>query len=87
MPDQDANDDNRPEGTKPDEIGEGNRDADRRYRKATEEYVKSGRSDSAGKEARRAVDDEAQREDLKEAERRGRDTGPKPAGAAQDKKR
>ena len=33
---------------KEDEVGEGNRDADRRYRDATEEYVKSGRPDPAG---------------------------------------
>ena len=32
-----------------DEVGEGNRDADRRYRDATQEYVKSGRPDAAGK--------------------------------------
>jgi hypothetical protein len=51
-----------------DEVGEGNHDADRRYREATEKYVKSGAVEPAAKEARRAMDDPGQREDLKKAE-------------------
>ncbi len=61
-----------------DEVGEGNRDADRRYREATEEYVKSGRPDSAGREAQRSMDDDRERRDLEEAERRARHGSPQP---------
>lgn len=57
---------------KEDEIGEGNHDADRRYREATEEYVKSGRPDPAGREAQRSMDDDRERRELEEAERRAR---------------
>ena len=63
---------------KEDEAGEGNRDADRRYRDATEEYVKSGRPDPAGREAQRSMDDDRQRRDLEEAERRARPGSPQP---------
>jgi hypothetical protein len=66
-----------PAGT--DEVGEGNRVADRRYREATERYAKSGAVEPAADEARRAVDDPAQRDDLKKAEDVGKshraDTG------------
>jgi hypothetical protein len=65
-----------------DEIGEGNRDADRRYRTATEDYVKSGRPDAAGKEARRALDDESERRELEAAERRARQSGQTSPGRA-----
>ncbi len=58
-----------------DEIGEGNHDADRRYRNAAEEYVKSGRPDAAGKEARRALDEESERREMEAAERRARQGG------------
>ena len=51
-----------------DKVGEGNTDADRRYREATERYVQSGKVDPAAKEARRAVDNPGEREDLKKAE-------------------
>src|SRR5947207_540637 len=67
-----ANDMNQGPKNQEDEIGEGNRDADRRYREGTEEYVKSGRPDPAGREAQRAVDDERERRDLEDAERRAR---------------
>ncbi len=60
------------------EMGEGNRDADRRYREDTEEYVKSGRPDSAGREAQRSMDAERQRRDLEDAERRARQGSPQP---------
>ncbi len=72
------NDKNPGEKNKEDEMGEGNRDADRRYRDATEEYVKSGRPDPAGREAQRSMDDERQRRDLEEAERRARSGSPQP---------
>jgi hypothetical protein len=51
-----------------DEIGEGNHDADRRYREATERFVKSGAVEPAAQEARRAVEDPTEGEDLKKAE-------------------
>jgi hypothetical protein len=74
-----ANDkDNQGPKKKEDEIGEGNHDADRRYRDATEEYVKSGRPDPAGREAQRSMDDERERRDLEEAERRARQGSPHP---------
>jgi hypothetical protein len=60
------------------EVGEGNREADRRYRDATEEYVKSGRPDAAGREAQRSVDDDRERRDLEDAERRARQGSPQP---------
>jgi hypothetical protein len=62
------NDDEMPAPSATDEQGEGNRDADRRYREATERYAKSGAVEPAAKEARRAVDDPEQRDDLKKAE-------------------
>ena len=68
------------QNNKEDEVGEGNHDADRRYREATEEYVKSGRPDPAGREAQRSMDDDRERRDLEEAERRARDGSPQPGG-------
>jgi hypothetical protein len=62
-----------------DEVGEGNRDADRRYREATERYAKSGAVEPAAKEARRAIDDDREREELKKAEDQARHhADPKP---------
>jgi hypothetical protein len=55
-----------------DEPGEGNRAADRRYREATERFVKEGNVDEAAAEARRAVDDPDERRDLEQAERAGK---------------
>jgi hypothetical protein len=51
-----------------DEPGEGNREADRRYRDSTRKFVESGAVEPAAKEARRAIDDPQEREELKEAE-------------------
>jgi hypothetical protein len=62
------NDDEMPSPSSGDEPGEGNREADRRYRDSTEKFVKSGAVEPAAKEARRAIDDPKQREDLKKAE-------------------
>jgi len=67
-----ANDNKQGQGNKEDQIGEGNQQADRRYRDDTEEYVKSGRPDPAGREAQRSMDDESERWDLEDAERRAR---------------
>ena len=55
-----------------DEPGEGNHAADRRYREATERFIKEGNVEPAAKEARRAVDDQRENEELQEAERIGR---------------
>jgi hypothetical protein len=52
--------------------GEGNRQADRRYRDATEKFVAGGGVEPAADEARRAVDDEDERRDLDAAERIGK---------------
>jgi len=74
-----ANDNKQGQGNKEDEIGEGNQQADRRYREDTEEYVKSGRPDPAGREAQRSMDDERERRDLEDAERRARQGSSQPA--------
>ena len=66
------NDDELPDPSSTDEPGEGNREADRRYREATRKFVDSGAVEPAAKEARRAVDDPAEREELKEAEKAGK---------------
>jgi hypothetical protein len=50
--------------------GEGNHEADRRYREATEEFIASGRVDEAAREAKRAVDEDG--EELEAAEQEGR---------------
>jgi hypothetical protein len=66
------NDDELPDPLSTDEPGEGNREADRRYRESTRKFVDSGAVEPAAKEARRAVDDEREREALKEAEKIGK---------------
>ena len=73
-----ANDNKQGQGNKEDQIGEGNQEADRRYRQDTEEYVKSGRPDPAGREAQRSMDDERERRDLEDAERRARQGSSQP---------
>ena len=50
--------------------GEGNHEADRRYREQTEEFIASGRVDEAAREAKRAVEEDA--EELEAAEQEGR---------------
>jgi len=52
--------------------GEGNREADRHYREATERYVAEGKVAHAAKEAERALDDEGERTELERAEEIGR---------------
>jgi hypothetical protein len=47
--------------------GEGNREADRRYREGASEFARSGRAEPAAREARRAVD--AEEEELEGRER------------------
>ena len=62
------NEDPTPVQNNGDKVGEGNADADRRYREATERYVKSGAVEPAAKEARRAIETPGESEELKEAE-------------------
>jgi len=50
--------------------GEGNHEADRRYREDTKRFVDSGRVAEAAQEAKRALDEGG--EDLKAAEKEGR---------------
>jgi hypothetical protein len=51
--------------------GEGNRDADRKYREAAERHAKAGKSEAEGREAEEALEgDEA--EELAEAEKAGK---------------
>jgi hypothetical protein len=58
--------------------GEGNRDADRKYREAAEHHAKSGRSEAEGREAEQALEgDEA--EALAEAEKAGKARSKTPA--------
>jgi hypothetical protein len=85
MPNRNSNNGNK-QGQENDRdgVGEGNHDADRRYRNATEEYVKSGRPDAAGKEAERAIDDETERRELEAAERRARQAGASAPGRTND---
>ena len=54
------------------EIGEGNHAADRRYREATETFIAEGKVAAAAREAQRAVEDEREGRELKQAEERGR---------------
>ncbi len=67
-----VNDDETPDPTGGDEPGEGNHDADRRYRDATKRFVDSGAVEPAAKEARRAVDNPKERKDLEDAEKIGK---------------
>ena len=52
--------------------GEGNRAADRRYREATEKFVADGKVPEAAEEARRAIENPGEREELERAEEIGR---------------
>jgi len=55
--------------------GEGNRTADRQYRENVSRHVKSGESEKAAEDARRALEgDEA--DDLREAEQEGKSGDP-----------
>ena len=57
--------------------GEGNKTAARRFNKAQEEYVQSGRAEHAAEEAKEALDGE-EGESLREAEEEARETKPEP---------
>ncbi len=52
------------------EKGEGNHEADRRYREATKRFVESGEVEEAAREAQRSLDEDE--EQLEAAERVGR---------------
>jgi hypothetical protein len=52
------------------EKGEGNHEADRRYREATKRFIEQGEVEDAALEAQRALEEES--EQLEAAEREGR---------------
>jgi hypothetical protein len=56
--------------------GEGNKSADRAYRKATEEFVKSGRVDEQARNAAKALDG-SEGQELRSAEDKGRKGKPR----------
>jgi hypothetical protein len=56
--------------------GEGNKTADREYRKGTEEFAKSGRVEEQARKAAEALDG-AEGEELRKAEERGRKGKPR----------
>jgi hypothetical protein len=56
--------------------GEGNRTADREYRKGVQAHVKSGASKPAAEEAEKALEG-SEADELRKAEKMGR-TGPQP---------
>ena len=65
----------RPERSADGNQGEGNREADRRYRESASDFARSGRVKAAGEEARRSVEDEdeyggGEREDVSRDERK-----------------
>jgi hypothetical protein len=55
--------------------GEGNKTADREYRKGTEEFAKSGRVEDQARKAAEALDGD-EGEELREAEEKGRKGNP-----------
>jgi hypothetical protein len=57
--------------------GEGNKTADREYRKGTEAFVKSGRVDEQAQKAAEALDSDEGKE-LRQAEEKGRKGKPEP---------
>ena len=52
--------------------GEGNRDADRNYRKGVKQHLKKGNTEQEGKDAANALDDEDEKQELEDAEEAGR---------------
>ena len=52
--------------------GEGNKSADRNYRRGVQEHLKKKNVKQEGKDAADALDDEAQRQDLEDAEEAAR---------------
>lgn len=52
--------------------GEGNREADRRYREQASRYADSPESKRAAQEAERALEDEDEAQELEDAEQEGR---------------
>ena len=56
----------------PDTSGEGNREADRKYRDAATNYAQSGRAERAAREAEEALEDEDEAAELEEAEEEGK---------------
>ena len=52
--------------------GEGNREADRKYRNAATTHAQSGRSEPAAREAEEALEDKDEAAELEEAEEEGK---------------
>jgi len=52
--------------------GEGNREADRKYRNAATDHAQSGRSEPAARVAEEALDDEDEAAELEQAEEEGK---------------
>ena len=58
--------------------GEGDHEADRRYREETERFIASGRVDEAAREARRAMEEDSEELEAAEQEGRSRSAGEDP---------
>ena len=58
--------------TAPANQGEGNREADRKYRNAATDHAQSGRSEQAAREAEKALDDDKEAAELEGAEEEGK---------------
>jgi hypothetical protein len=56
----------------PDNQGEGNREADRKYRQAATDHAQSGRSEQAARDAERALENDGEAAELEEAEEEGK---------------
>ena len=52
--------------------GEGNREADRNYRKGVKQHLKKGNTEQEAKDAANALDDEDEKQELGDAEEAGR---------------
>ena len=57
---------------KPQISGEGNREADRKYRNAATAHAQSGRAEPAARAAEEALDDDDEAEELADAEKEGK---------------
>jgi hypothetical protein len=58
--------------TEPTTQGEGNREADRKYRNAATNHAQSGRSEPAARAAEEALEDDDEAAELEEAEEEGK---------------
>lgn len=63
---------------RPTSKGEGDHEADKRYREETERFIASGRVDEAAREARRAMEEDPEELEAAEQEGRSRSAGEDP---------